>query len=258
MAEWGLGFDDKSEDPFGGGGASIAMRDMLFSSVAGITALVVVLLAVLVLVNALRQQEVKAVGIFPGPIVAQMRCDIKDPRTGDIADLDCDIWATYLGDEGVGGEKKAVGYSNRVAGAKERGGSAAGYAYSYDDLGCMRDPDTTKCIPFKDPKNYELAFARLPSKGIHCFNGHLYRNGSGLQKIPMQLTVHVAKTNAGEVPLESPVKVIDVTEMMWQGREYNFGCIVIDDKGDVVRTYRSDTVCLRSVDGFNAAIGACN
>lgn len=130
---------------------------------------VVLFLIVLVLINPMAKKADDAEVKMPGNIMVAIRWP-------DNIDVDVDLWVRAPGDS-------AVGYSNR-----------AGNTFNLlrDDLGFPRD-DT--------PYNYELAFGRGMPDGTYTVNVHLFRNGSHLMEIPVDVLVYI---NQGSAP---PIRI---------------------------------------------------
>lgn len=108
-------------------------------------------------------------------------------RWPDYVDVDVDLWALAPGD-------KAVGYSNR-----------AGKTFNLlrDDLG--NTADGTKL-------NYEVMFGRDMPDGSYTVNVHLYRNGSSLVTVPVEVDVFISHGSRAESIAKKKVVLVRVGE----------------------------------------------
>lgn len=132
------------------------MRDLAFSIAFVFIILFLFLVPFIKPAKAAKDAEIK----MPGNIMVWIRWP-------DYVDVDVDLWAQSPGD-------KPVGYSNR-----------AGNTFNLlrDDLGNTRD--TTKL-------NYEIVFGRDMPDGRYTVNVHLFRNGSELTEIPIDVDVFIS------------------------------------------------------------------
>lgn len=146
-------WDDDSQNTTG-----TAMSDVLFSP--GMMFLILFLMVIVFINPPKKQVEAEAAVKMPGNIMVWIRWP-------DYVDVDVDLWAQAPGD-------RPVGYSNR-----------AGNTFNLlrDDLGSTRD--TTKL-------NYEVIFGRDMPNGKYTINVHLFRNGSELTEVSVDVDVFIS------------------------------------------------------------------
>ncbi len=134
------------------------MSDVLFSP--GMMFLILFLMVIVFINPPKKQVEAEAAVKMPGNIMVWIRWP-------DYVDVDVDLWAQAPGD-------RPVGYSNR-----------AGNTFNLlrDDLGSTRD--TTKL-------NYEVIFGRDMPNGKYTINVHLFRNGSELTEVSVDVDVFIS------------------------------------------------------------------
>lgn len=87
-------------------------------------------------------------------------------RWPDYVDVDVDLWARAPGD-------KAIGYSNQTGKT---------FNLLRDDRGVLGD---------STPLNYEVMFGRDMPDGRYTVNVHLYRNGSEIVSIPVDVDISI-------------------------------------------------------------------
>ena len=202
---------------------------------------VVILVVVLVLINPSKKKTATETTAPPGNILVESFWQITDPGTNRLINTDVDQWVAFMGGP-TSPPERAAGYSNK-------GGKT--YNLLRDDLGNRPGQDDN------DPVNYELTTSRGVPVGTHCVNLHLYKNGSSLNEIPVKVSVRIARalpgfTSDGSQKLEDATEVLTSTVILrYLGQEYNVFCFSLDAQGKVEKekTYRSDSICLRSPDG---------
>ncbi len=147
-------------DPFEGDqGHDTVFRDVIFLTLVGFVAVVILLLP-----HLHPPKEAEAATRSPGNVIVEIRWP-------DEIDADIDLWVEAPGDT-------PVGYSNK-------GGTI--FNLLRDDLG--QRGDTTEL-------NYEISYSRGVPAGEYTVNVHLYRNSGGYVSIPVTISVSVkAKTN---------------------------------------------------------------
>jgi hypothetical protein len=148
-------------DPFEGDqGHDTVFRDVIFLTLVGFVAVVILLLP-----HLHPPKEAEAATRSPGNVIVEIRWP-------DEIDADIDLWVEAPGDT-------PVGYSNK-------GGTI--FNLLRDDLG--QRGDTTEL-------NYEISYSRGVPAGEYTVNVHLYRNSGGYVSIPVTISVSV-KANTNE------------------------------------------------------------
>jgi hypothetical protein len=108
-------------------------------------------------------------------------------RWPDYVDVDVDLWARAPGDQ-------PIGYSNR-----------AGRTFNLlrDDRGMVGD---------STPLNYEVMFGRDMPDGRYTVNVHLYRNGSALTSVPVDVDISINHGSSADLITKRTVVLTKVGE----------------------------------------------
>lgn len=143
--------------PDDGDPAATVFRDMTMLALAGVVAIVLLLLPWL---NPRGVENVSTVPPAGGVIV--------EAFWPDGIDADVDLWVQAPNDGPVGYSAMAGQFFNLLR----------------DDLGARRDAT---------PINYEISFTRGISPGEHTANVHLYRAAPGVREVPVTVAVSAVR-----------------------------------------------------------------